>query len=187
MIPGIGCIVAIAVALWWSDGGPAEDPSVTTTTTEAPSSSTTSTTVTTTGSSTSTSTTTTTLAPVPPAVVVVEASAGAGSGEVTLDWDAVPGATGYRIRRAGTVAGPFVEVADVDVTTGATTAEDEVVNLWSAAHSYIPSDGPLEAPDPSPSFQYVEGSAAAPRCYQVVAYNLSGSAAPSTAVCGSPP
>ena len=103
-----------------------------------------------------------------------------------LDWDAAAGATGYRVLRAAAVDGPFEVVADLDVTTGSTTAAPEVVNIFSEQHSYRPSDGPLAAPDPSPQFHYVDVTSGE-RCFQVIAYNAAGDAPASAVACGSPP
>jgi hypothetical protein len=165
-------------------GGDDDDPvdssgsSTTTTSTASTSSS---------GTAPPSSASTTPAEPVPDAVSVIRAGPGGGSGEVALDWDAVSGATGYRVLRAATAAGPFAVVADFDVTTGSTTAADEVVNLWSEQHSYIPTDGALGSPDTSPSFQYVEVDGAGSRCFVVVARNGSGEGAESVPACGSPP
>jgi hypothetical protein len=106
---------------------------------------------------------------------------------VFLDWSASEGASGYRVMRAGTSDGELTEVARIDVTTGLATAGPEVVNIWSGAHSYLPSDGPLTSPDRSPELHYVEVGGAGQRCFRVVAYNEGGDAPPSIAACGSPP
>lgn len=125
--------------------------------------------------------------PVPGPVTVISAHSGGGSGEVALDWNAVEGATGYRVLRSDTASGPFDVFADIDIVTGATTAADEVVNIWSQQHTYIPAGSPLTSPDQSPWFQLVEVGGTGERCYQVVAYNAAGAAPPSPVACGSPP
>lgn len=138
-------------------------------------------------SSTRRSTTATPSGSVPGPVTVVQAYPGGGSGEVVLDWDAVAGATGYRVLRARCPGGRFRRVADIDITTGRATAAPDVVNIWSAQHSYIPSGGTLPAPDSSPWFQYVDVGWSGQRCYRVVAYNAAGAAPPSVVTCASPP
>lgn len=178
---GVGALVALAVD--GDDEG--RDGSSSSSTTDH------STTSTTSGRSTSTAstTTTTTVGPgaVPDAVTVVSAGSGAGSGEVVLDWDAVAGATGYRVLRSEVPDGPFEVVADLDVTTGSTTAEADVVNIWSEQHTYIPAGDALTAPDESPWFQYVDISTSERRCYRVIARNAAGDGPASTVTCGSPP
>jgi hypothetical protein len=118
--------------------------------------------------------------------VTAAARTGAGSTEVELRWDAAGGATGYRVLRS-LAAGPFEVVVDVSITTGATTADDDVTNLWSAQHTYIPAGGALDRPDTSASFEYVDVGGPGERCYRVVAYNAFGDGAPSAVTCGSPP
>ena len=183
LVAAVGLVIA-AVVVWGGDdvdsvgSGPGSSSSSITTTP----STTSSTTTTTTTVSASTSTTTP-QTPAPAAVTIVKAGPGGGSGEVALDWDATSGATGYRILRSNTPGGQFAEVATIDVTRGQASAGAEVVNIWSGAHSYIPSGGPLTAPDRSRQLHYVEiGSGQ--RCFRVVAYNEGGDAPPSSAACG---
>jgi hypothetical protein len=123
----------------------------------------------------------------PGAVTVLHAGPGGGSGEIALDWNAVPTATGYRVLRSEAAGGPFGVVADFDVTTGRVSAADDVVNIWSAQHSYVPARNTLNRPDRSPWFQYVEVSRTGERCFRVVAYNAAGNGPASAVVCGSPP
>jgi hypothetical protein len=120
-----------------------------------------------------------------PGTATATAFTGAGSGEVELGWDAVAGATGYRVLR-GAQSG-FVTVASIDVTTGATTAAPEVTGLWSAEHTYDPYSGALDAPDRSPWFRYVDVGGPGQRCYRVIARNTAGDGPASTTACGSPP
>lgn len=165
--------------------------STTTAPTDVPASSTTSASTDPTTSSTSPSTSTSGGAPppgelVPGMVSEVRAAPGGGSGEVELAWDAVADATGYRVLRSGDVAGPFEVVADLDITTGATTVGAGVVNVTSDQRSYVPSDGTFDGPDGSAGFRYVDVGGGR-RCYQVVSYNLAGEGAASAAACGSPP
>jgi hypothetical protein len=124
---------------------------------------------------------------VPGAVTGLTAGPGGGSGEITVRWDAVARATGFRVLRSDTAAGPFDVAANFDITTGTTTAAPDVVNIWSAQHSYVPSQGTLDGPDQSPWFEYVEYSGAPQRCYRVIAYNASGDGPASAVACGGPP
>jgi hypothetical protein len=180
-VVGIGALATVGVLVWSGDDGTDD---------VAPTSSTDRPTMTSTSSTAVPSTTTTTEGgpgAVPRAVEVVTAGPGGGSGEVVLDWDTVTGATGYRVLRSGSRDGPFEVVADFDVTTGSTTASADVVNIWSEQHSYVPSEGTLDAPDRSPWFQYVDVSGSEQRCYRVVTYNAVGDGAASVVVCSSPP
>jgi hypothetical protein len=116
----------------------------------------------------------------------ITARASAGSGEVELEWGAAEGATGYRVLRtdaAGTTTGTM---AEIDITTGAVTAADEVTNIWSDEHTYLPSGGALDGPDTSSTFHYVDVGSGE-RCYRVVATNADGAGPPSAVACGSPP
>jgi hypothetical protein len=182
-------VLALAVVAWLVWGGDDEDDVTTGSTTTSTGSTTTSvgSTTSTTAGTTSTETSTTPPGQVPGTVGVIRVAPGGGSGEVEVDWDAVAQATGYRVLRSSTTAGPWVTVADLDVTTGHTTAVGQVVNLWSVQHSYIPDSGELTSPDTSPSFQYVEVSGTGSRCFRVLAYNAAGDGAASTVACGSPP
>jgi hypothetical protein len=106
-----------------------------------------------------------------------------GSGEVQVDWNAVPRATGYRVLRVD--GGRTRVVADFDITTGHTTAAPEVVAIWSAEHGYVPDRGPLTHVDRSPWFQYVDYLPGR-RCYQVQAFNTAGNGPLSAVTCGAP-
>jgi hypothetical protein len=179
--------VAAVLALTWDrddDGGTGALPP---STTDRPTSSTASATSTSTTAAPTTITTSGGPGAAPGAVQVISAGSGGGSGEVVVDWDAVAGATGYRVLRAGATSGPFRIVADMDVLTGSTEAAAEVVNLWSEEHTYVPSGGALDAPDRSPWFQYVEVTGSDRRCFRVIAYNAAGEGEPSVVACGSPP
>jgi cytoskeletal protein RodZ len=186
VVVALGAVAAFAI---W--GGNDDDPTTTGATTTERSTTTTSTsstssTTTTTAPDATTTTTTTQSGAVPGTVSVITAGPGGGSGEVELAWDAVAGATGYRVLRGAAIDGPFGPAADLDVTTGSTTASPGVVNIFSEQHSYLPSDGPLGAPDQSPRFQYVEVTSGE-RCFRVIAYNAVGNGPASTSACGSPP
>ena len=123
----------------------------------------------------------------PPRVSVVTASPGGGSGEVMVDWNAVAGATGYRVERAPTATGSFTAVAVFDITTGTATVASDVVNLWSTGYSYVGGSVGGALPDRSPSFEYVEFPETTARCFRVVAVNAAGRAPASAVVCSGPP
>jgi hypothetical protein len=123
-----------------------------------------------------------------PAAVVAVAGTGGGSGEVQVDWNAVPGATGYQVLQTNTAGRHARVVADFNITTGRTRAAPQVTNIWSAEHSYIPDRGPLTRVDQSPWFQYVDVlSVAGQRCYRVLAYNTAGHGPKSAVTCAAPP
>jgi hypothetical protein len=91
------------------------------------------------------------------------------------------------VLRSEAACGPFEVVADFNVTTGSVTADDDVVNIWSAEHSYVPLWNPFTGPDRSPWFEYVEISRTGERCFKVLAYNQAGDGPASVVACGSPP
>jgi hypothetical protein len=100
---------------------------------------------------------------------VITARKGGGSGEVVVQWDPVPGATGYRVlRRIG--PNPYEVTAEIDITTGASEYADGVY-IWS----------------PGTYYEYVDVGNPGQRCFKVVAFNASGDARPSNIACGSPP
>jgi len=111
--------------------------------------------------------------PVPGAVAVVRAGPGGGSGEIMVEWEAVAGATGYRVLRSEAAGGPYAVIADYDVATGHATTTEEGIYVGS--------------PTGTSYYQYVEYGEARVRWFQVVAYNAAGDAPPSAAVSGSPP
>jgi hypothetical protein len=138
-----------------------------------------------------TTTTTTTTSPaserVPGSVAVLTAGAGGGSGEVQLDWDGISGANGYRVYRAAATGGPFSVSADVNLTTGRTTVESGVTNIWSDTQNFYPLSSTAGA-ERSLHFHYVEilsGSVYA-RYFRVIAYNSGGDGPASVVVCGAP-
>jgi hypothetical protein len=120
-------------------------------------------------------------------VSVVRAVTGAGSGEVEVDWDAVPGVTGYRVVRPASGGDPPTVMVELDITTGTATALPAVVNVWSDEHTYVPPRDPMTGTDTSVHFHYVDVGGPGQRCYQVVAFNAAGAAAPSGVVCAPPP
>ena len=135
----------------------------------------------------------------PGEVSVIDAGHSSGSGEIQLNWNAVPGATGYRIVRATTANGPYSLAADlnlatgkttvaapVPVTTGTSTVTAYISNIFSDRAGFYPSN-PANPGDPLASrrFRYVE--VAFPRHYfRVTAYNANGQGPPSVIVCGTP-
>jgi Protein of unknown function (DUF4232) len=120
------------------------------------------------------------------AVVIAAAGTGGGSGEVVLDWTAVPAATGYRVIRTNAAGGQRRVMATFDITTGRITAAAEVVNIWSTEHSYRPDRGPLTRTDRSTHFTYVDVGAGR-RCYRVQAFSAAGNGPLSAASCAAPP
>ena len=178
-------VVGIAAAACGDDDG--TSAASTTNSTSIPTTAAPSTTSTT--STTSASSSTTTRSAAPAAVAVVSAAPGGGSGEITLRWNAVANATGYRVLRANVAGGPFTVSADINLTTGKATAASDVTNVWSPQHSYVPAGANATVPDSSPSFQYVEvpTGGVVQRHLRVVAYNANGDAPASVVVCGAPP
>ncbi|NYI41212.1 hypothetical protein [Demequina lutea] len=114
-------------------------------------------------------------AAVPGQVTTVSAGPGGGSGETLLNWDGVAGATGYRVYRSSSAAGPFVASASVVVATGATAVEFgggyEFIQIWRPT---------------SDSYQYVEVVDNVHAYFRVAAFNAGGTGPRSVVVCGSP-
>jgi hypothetical protein len=184
----VGAAALALLALVWSrdDDTTSAGPGTTTTTPATTTSTATSTTIAAV-TTTSSPATSTTQAVALPATVVVGAAPGGGSGEVAVHWDAVAGATGYRVLRSDAPDGAYEVRADVDVITGATNADEGVTNVFSAQHVYVPDGGALAAPDRSARFDYVEVGGPEERCFQVIAVNAGGESAPSEPACASPP
>jgi hypothetical protein len=180
-------IVVVAVLVWRGDSDETAAPVPPTTTQRSITTALATTTTTALATTTASRTATATAPPgsVPGAVVAVAKTSG-GSGEVQVDWQAVSGATGYRVLRTDAAGGQPGVVADFDITTGRTTAASEAVNVWSAEHSYVPDRGPLARADQSPWFQYID-IGAGQRCYRVLAYSPAGDGPLSDVTCGSPP
>ncbi len=185
---------AVGVAVWGDDDegtvtspSTTDEPATTVTTapaTTAPATATSAPTTATPGPTTSvTSAPTTAPAGTVPGAPTLQAYPGGGSGEIVVRWNAVPGATGYRVQRSATAGGGFTVAAEFDVTTGATTAVSDVVNIWSAGHSYLPDRGALGAPDSSPWFEYVEAAGARRACFRLAATNAAGAGPYSAAAC----
>jgi hypothetical protein len=63
--------------------------------------------------------------PPPPRAAPTGVSATSGDSLVTLNWNAVTGATGYRVLRTESPAGTYVQIADL---AGRTLADSAVVN-----------------------------------------------------------
>jgi hypothetical protein len=172
------------------DDGSSTLPSTTgSASTSAPASTMTSTTGVVPSTSESRPTTTTTRAAVPSSVEVVATRPGGGSGEIVVRWNAVANATGYRVQRGDAASGPFSVNADLNITTGKTTAGTDVINILSQKYSYKPVNVAFAAPDSSPWFEYIEtvSGGAVRRYFRIVAYNASGEGPTSVVVCGDPP
>lgn len=119
-----------------------------------------------------------------PGKVVASAGAGGGSGEVQVEWKAAVRATGYRVYltdSAGRIARLMV---DINIVTGQTRAEPEVVYLISEEHVYVPDGGPLTGADGSSWFQYIDYMDGNIRCYRLQAYNAAGAGPLSAVTCG---
>jgi hypothetical protein len=104
-----------------------------------------------------------------------------------VHWNAVTGATGYRVERASSASGPYTAVAVFDVTTGRATVAVGVVNLWSTGYRYVPAGSAGSLPDRSPWFEYVEYPVDRTLCYRVAAVNAAGRSPASVVVCSGPP
>jgi len=143
----------------------------TTTSTTAPGTSTTTTTTAT--SETTAPATTAPRGQVPDQPTDVQARPGGGSGEISVYWGPVARATGYRVLRSATAGGRFVVIADMNVTTGATTKAAGVTTIWSANHNYRPGGPGLTTPDTSPWFELIDVGND-PRWFKLVAYNAAG-------------
>lgn len=189
----VGVVVGVLV---WGGGG--TDTAVPGTTTTRPTTTVTSSTsapAPTTTTRTTTRTTTTTALPktttkVPsgpvPGVVVASAGSAGGSGEVQVEWNAVANATGYRVYRTDSAGHVTRLLADIDIVSGRVEAVSEVVNVWSAQHTYLPDRGPLAGPDQSPRFQFVDVGEPGARYYRIGAYNAAGSGPLSAVTWGVP-
>jgi len=124
---------------------------------------------------------------VPGQVTVIRAGHSGGSGEIGLLWTGVPGATGYRIERADTAAGPFSIAAELNLLTGtATMVAPGVTNIFSDQQNFrFSGSGSQTGVRPSRHFEYVEYPF--PRHYfRVTASNANGDGASSVVVCGTP-
>jgi hypothetical protein len=175
-------VIAMAslVACADDDDGP---PSSTTTTptTTAP------TTAPTTTAPTTTAPTTSAPETGPARVSLIRAQRSAGSGELEVVWDAVAGATGYRVERAGAPDAPFSVAADVDLAAGTATAADGVTNVYTDMWSYRPQSAGGSPPPVAEGaeFHYIE--VAATRTYfRVTAYDGGVDAPASAVVCAAP-
>lgn len=114
---------------------------------------------------------------VPARVTEVRAGPGGGSGEVSVLWRGVPGATTYVVERAAAVTGPFARAGELDVATGAAERGPGVVNLYAVG------DGTFVLVDVVTELT----NGGVQRWYRVVARGPGGAAAPSPVVCGAPP
>lgn len=108
-----GILVGVIVAVLASGGDDKKNDATTTTSSSTTTSPTTITTL-------ATTTTPTEPAPqIPGQVLNLTAGPGGGSGEVSLQWDSVPGATSYRIYRSGTMgtSGALVQTVNTNSYT----------------------------------------------------------------------
>lgn len=113
--------------------------------------------------------------PEPPgAVTIVRVGPAGGSGETFVQWDPVPGATGYRVYRSDSPDGPFVAAASYDVATAVSTDE------YAGPHEYVGifTQGSV--------LEYVEAVAGRLAFLRVVAFNAGGEGPASATVCGEP-
>lgn len=88
---------------------------------------------------------------------------------VTIAWQAVPGATIYRVKRAGEPGGPFSILASLE----ATSFVDESVTAGSTYHYAVAAGGPAgDSPDSAPVAAAVPSPPAAPAGLTAAAGNL---------------
>jgi hypothetical protein len=178
----LGVVGTVLVAGCGSDTDGTTGPSTTATTVPAGTS------TTTTAPTSTTDAATTTLRGVPPAVTVLSARPGGGSGEVAVNWEAVAGATGYRVARSTATSGPFTVAVDLNLATGEVTASESAGNLWSpGSASFFPTFTYELGDLPPDDFEYVDLGGGDPRYFRVVAYNAMGESVPSVVVCAVAP
>jgi hypothetical protein len=177
--------MASLVACADDDGPPSSTPAPTT---SAPATTTPTTTAPTTSApATAAPTTAAPATTTPTRVAVIRAQPSAGSGELEVVWEAVAGATGYRVERAGAPDAPFSLAADVDLAAGTATVADGVTNVYTDAWSYRPpsAGGPPPPVAAGAQFHYIE--VAATRTYfRVTAYDGGVDAPASAVVCAAP-
>ncbi|HUX70122.1 MAG TPA: hypothetical protein VMV41_06405 [Cellulomonadaceae bacterium] len=124
------------------------------------------------------STTPTVAAPGP--VTGVKGSTGGGSGETMVTWDQGADATGYRVYRSDSPAGPFVVAATFDVATGKVTIAPAFINDYVIIGSY----GDIEPQ----VLYYVDAIGYLdPTYYRVAAFTSGGEGPLSPVVCATPP
>lgn len=114
--------------------------------------------------------------PAPPgAVTVIHAEPGGGSGEISVIWDVIADATGYRVYRADAPEGPFAPAASIDVTTGEVTIE------YGGWYEYIQIK---QGSEPA-SLAYTEAIGTF-GYFRVTAFNAGGEGPMSVTVCSEP-
>jgi len=74
-------------------------------------------------------------------------TAAPGNGNVTLQWNAFPGATEYTVKRASTSGGPYVSVGKV---TGTTFTDSKLANGTTYYYVVSMTVGGAESPDSAP-------------------------------------
>jgi hypothetical protein len=121
------------------------------------------------------------------AVTSLVAAAGGGSGEVTVSWEGVVGAAGYRVYRATEPDGPFEVGAVVDVATGEAELSEGVVDVWLPEGDFPPFTT-VPGVEHEPRYQYIEvlGAGTSKQYYVVVAFDFQGEGPRSTVVCAAP-
>ena len=118
--------------------------------------------------------------PAPGQITVIKGWAGGGSGEISVTWQQIPDATGYRVYRSESPDGPFAASAWLDVTTGATTIEFPRDYEFITMASLVAVDGW--------DFAYTESTyAVGPIYFRVTGFDAGGEGPPSPVVCGTPP
>ncbi len=120
-------------------------------------------------------------------VTNLSAGGGGGSGEVALRWDAVAGATGYRVLRAVEAADTFEVAATIDLLTGTARVASNVIYLASDTQTFVPTRNATVAPTAPPTrFEYIEllTDGAPHRSFRVVAIGPGGASPASPVVCG---
>ncbi len=85
-------------------------------------------------------------------------TAAPGNSQITLSWDAVPGASGYTVRRASDIAGPYANLATGIASTGYVDSGLSDGELWHyTVHAHGSSGpGPESAPVSASTYSAVQ-------------------------------